>query len=70
MTPKEKALELCKDFYHIPVRDSYYGMNWDMARKCALIAVEEIIKAIPLDCWIKSDTAAFWEQVKTEIEKL
>lgn len=67
MTPQEKALELCKDFHNIPVRDSYYGMNWDMARQCALIAVEEILNEVK---YHSDSQPLFWNQVKTEIEKL
>lgn len=66
MTPKEKAKELVDKYYifnHIGNRH---------AIKCALIAVEEIIEANPIafdedeNCIAKQ----WWQEVKTEIEKL
>lgn len=67
MTPKEKALELCKTFHNAPANDELIdGINWQMARECALIAVDEILKG---DHLIRTPLS-FWNQVKTEIEKL
>ena len=72
MKPKEKASELFNKFYKIA--DSFTG-----ADKCALIAVEEILKIQPLkstredakmDRYSESDSAEFWQEVKEEIKKL
>lgn len=66
MTPQEKAKELV---------DRYCKMesHCDDAIECALIAVDEINKAIDFD-WMEVQNLEsqhrFWEQVKTEIEKL
>jgi hypothetical protein len=62
MTPKEKAEELADKMLfcfqgHI---DEY------TAKQCALIAVDEIIKAT-IDDWSHSE---YWEEVKQELEKL
>jgi hypothetical protein len=72
MTPKEKAKELinkylkCKDvsnyYYVIPIQDD--------AKQCALIAVDEIIKALRKDLAIFELGKGFWQEVKQEIEKL
>ena len=76
-SPKEKAEELVEKM----------SIDWDMCRgqniQCALIAVDEIIKAIdtqldpPLEIMagIEGDAKLiggirYWEQVKKEIEKL
>ena len=60
MTPKEKALELVDKF------DKAVNTHTNRPlKKCALIAVEEILK---LDIY-KSDQW-YWEEVKEEIEKL
>lgn len=61
MTPKEKATEL---YYK-------YAMFWhyttDTCKKQCLIAVDEIIKEhYPQD----AKRCEYWNQVKTEIEKL
>jgi len=66
MTPKEKAGQLVYEMYHVDVVNlSEYGMEWNMAKQCALIAVDEII----------SDNASiysqqYWNEVKQEINKL
>jgi hypothetical protein len=68
MKPKEKAQELVDKFKKIneDYIDNYQSIP------CALIAVDEIIKALPpfsygLEFVAKID---FWTKVKTEIEKL
>lgn len=65
MTPKEKAEELYNIFEY-----SITGLEgnewWDSAKKCALIAVDEILKA-SLCCNLSKK---YWQEVKTEIEKL
>jgi hypothetical protein len=65
MTPKEKAKELAMKF-------DKYGET-DNAKQCALIAVDEIIKALEIDAgnWIKwNETKKYWNKVKQEIQEL
>jgi hypothetical protein len=60
MTPKEKANELVNKY----LISTPIVFHIDDAKKCALIAVDEILN----ECLsLKAD---FWEQVKEEIEKL
>ena len=66
MTPKEKAKELVDKYYifnHIGNRH---------AIKCALIAVDEIIKSNPISFDEDENCIAkqWWQEVKTEIQKL
>ena len=85
MTPKEKAeelVEIYKKEVSITIKD--YSLvckvlDIDMAKQCALIAVNEILNAIPneiMECWsgetnfIMNDDIEFWHTVKREIEKL
>jgi hypothetical protein len=57
MTPKEKAKELYFKMY-----DAYGYDDYSLrAKKCALIAVEELIK---------ETGSKYWYDVKQEIEKL
>ena len=61
MTPQEKAKELVFKFddtmeFSTPQR---------FAKQCALIAVDEILKAIGF-----SDNKFYWQEVKQELEKL
>ena len=65
MTPKEKAKELIDSM--LGFKDDYHQY---LARKCALIAVEEILKqnvSTPTDY---GASWTYWMQVKEEIEKL
>ena len=60
-TPKEKAEELVMTFLRLQ-------SNWfhkKLAKKCALIAVDEI-----LNTTLVSPPKKYWQSVKTEIEKL
>jgi hypothetical protein len=79
MTPKEKAKELVDKFY--PNVQWKLGQEdcLDRAKRCALIAVDEVIKSIPCipspipcedinACIIQA--REFWQKVKTEIENL
>jgi hypothetical protein len=71
ISAKKKAIELV-DIYKkevsITIKD--YSLvckvlDIDMAKQCALIAVEELIKAtVPLT------STYYWQEVKHEIEKL
>ena len=76
MTAKDKASDLCADFYGIKSNEPDYGMEWEMAKRCALIAVDEIIKAIPCredyggDGWVLIENTEYWQDVKSELENL
>jgi hypothetical protein len=61
MTPKEKADSIFQQMYKI-----LWHTNSDPihCKQCALIAVDEILE----ECVLERDW--YWEQVKTEIEKL
>jgi hypothetical protein len=70
MTPKEKAKELFEKF--IPMTKDWDELNgWidnvNNAKQCALIAIDEIIKEhYPQD----AKRCEYWDEVKTEIEKI
>lgn len=78
MTPKEKADFLVAQFCKWSREDEVFTPKY-YAKKCALIAVEEILKH---GAWIgqqlvamddrfdDEDTEEFWIEVKQEIEKL
>jgi hypothetical protein len=84
MTPKEKAIDLVEK-YHIKVKVTFIEhsipsivnaqMLFSSAKKCALIAVDEIInETSPLELHplgtYTNPKIEYWEQVKQEIEKL
>lgn len=63
MTPKEKAIELCDKF------DEINNSTLNAAKRCALIAVEQIetiTKHYPPDYML----TVYWQEVKQEINLL
>jgi hypothetical protein len=73
MTPKEKADELFGKFYSAIPSDEM-GENYQSAKQCALIAVDEILYVIenPDDRYSSHGLQLVrnWREVKKEIEKL
>ena len=75
MTPKEKAKELVCNFYAIQSNEYNYGINWGMAKQCALIAVNEILDQLDEIINITGGNYVYnildyWTEVKQEIEKI
>ena len=66
MIPKEKAKDLVEQFASVLMHDEFY----DDSIMCALIAVEEVINALDVNCWQNADLIIYWNEVKQEIEKL
>jgi hypothetical protein len=73
MTPKEKAKELLDEmssqtYSFQPYAGAHYlieEIGWEAGKKCALIAVQQILEIIFSDYdW------QYWNEVKKEIEKL
>jgi hypothetical protein len=60
MTPKEKSINLFNNY----VKLLPFGSNVERAKECALIAVDEILKAV------EGKYDEYWLEVKNEIEKL
>jgi hypothetical protein len=70
MDAKQKSIELIYKFYDIHADSPEYGLTLDMAKQCARIAVDEIIKSNPC-CedsdrggnfqW--SDNTYYWNEV-------
>jgi hypothetical protein len=58
MTPEEKADELIRKYYSIGAIE---------VKQCALVAVDEIIKALNSDI---NPLVNYWYEVKQRIEKL
>jgi hypothetical protein len=74
MTPKEKAEKLCY-LYQGDFEKDTLNMSWTMAKKCALIAVDEISKNLEYLCMshlgtYKNPKIQYFKEVKQEIEKL
>ena len=65
MTPREKAAELIVN-YQLKCK----SLNYDEAKQCALIAVDEIIDSLQIKNYTQADQYEYWIDVKQEIEKL
>jgi hypothetical protein len=72
MTPQEKAIELLSKMYSVDEWDDYNDptMSYKHAKKCALIAVDEIIKTFRKDLPEIGLGKGFWGEVKNEMKKL
>jgi hypothetical protein len=69
MTSKEKAEELIIKFAKLPEEGSLmWYLSFEIAKKCALLLVDEILKVTSESYDI--DHINWWQEVKTEIEKL
>jgi hypothetical protein len=77
MTAKEKAQELLdkmtKQTYeyqeYAGANYTTYEIGYQGGKKCALIAVDEIIEAL-LMCYSEDHVVDYWKQVRKEIESL
>jgi hypothetical protein len=71
MTPKENALELWNKFFYAQLTEGDFTLDGEIAYKCALIAVDEIIKQTNY-CFVRcaDNSVDYWNQVKNEIEEL
>jgi hypothetical protein len=75
MTPEEKALELFNKMYNVDCDDDTDGMQYGHAKKCALIAVDELIDShLVLTTTHDSKPSirckTYWQEVKKEIINL
>jgi hypothetical protein len=71
MTPKEKANELVLEYLKVKTHQMFNGWWHKMtAKQCALIAVDELIKSWDKDLYENCGASEYWQEVKTEIEKL
>jgi hypothetical protein len=66
MTPKEKAKELVYKFDDA----MEFATPQRFAKKCALIAVDEILHALEYKDTANLEELCFYEEVKQEIEEL
>jgi hypothetical protein len=80
MTPKEKAFELAHKFRLLEIRtseNSHIMISMADAIKCALIAVDEILKELTYtENYVEDNMGrisiyiSYWQEVKQEIEEL
>lgn len=67
MTPKDKAKELFEKYAFVEI--AYYTSKHEV-KECAIIAVDEIIKSVPIAPLELSHPLFYWQEVKNEIDKL
>ena len=71
MTPKEKAEDLLYNSYENMMYDYIENVfaRERLAKQCALIAVDEIIKYLN-DILVPNPFGQYWQEVKQEIKNL
>ena len=74
MIPKAKAEELFNKYWTFFVHSDAMGIH-SLTKQCALIAVDEIIKALNDDIYIQGETdidshIEYWKEVKQEIDNV
>jgi hypothetical protein len=74
MTPKEKAKELVTNIGKLigkELKNGGFKYNIEIAKQCALIAVEEILDShYKLLSGVNTSIYKYWQEVKQEIELL
>lgn len=79
MTPKEKAEDLLYSYYRIQSDTSCNETDINQAKKCAIIAIDEILTIFEdasdvftddRDLILNETAWNYWESVKSEILKL
>lgn len=70
MTTEEKARELVNQFRRITDEKGLRAIKLEYAKQCALITVNEIIKALRKDLPEIGLGKGYWYTVKKEIEDL
>ena len=69
MTPKDKAIELFDRYYEFDFNTVWVNKQRKLAKQCALIAIDLLISETFLDFYV-NHPQPFWQEVKTELEKL
>ena len=70
MTPQEKSKNLVNKFYTTSIHSNSVEVRRDVAKKSALIAVDEILNHHSQEQGLYRIDQYYWQEVKTEIEKL
>ena len=68
MTPKEKATDLVNNYYEDDLM--WYDLSYIQAKKCALIAVDEILNHHSQEQGLYRIDTYYWQQVKSELQSL
>jgi hypothetical protein len=68
MTPEIKAAQLVNKYFNF----IYLDLDYEQAKQCALVAVDEILKAVdnPDETYLIKQSVNYWTEVKQEIEAL
>lgn len=78
MLPKEKAIDLVREFVILDDKE-YRNIDWKDAKRCAIIAVNELINMARIydNHNVKTDkhiytfeVLVYWQEVLSEIERL
>jgi hypothetical protein len=68
MTPKEQAEKLIREYYTFGIRKEGQTLSWEEAKECALICVNQIIKALRKGLPDVGVGKGYWYNVRKEIQ--
>jgi hypothetical protein len=69
MNAKEKSRELYNKFYNTNSHDNSVTARQEIAKQCALIAVDEVLNSN--QTWYEGTIPyGYWKEVRKEIEKI
>jgi len=71
-TPKEKAIEIFNKYYCLPnnSKKRLKVIELDASKQCALIAVDVVINSYDTKNLIYPKEVIYWNEVKSELEKM
>jgi hypothetical protein len=71
MIEKDKAIELVSKYMMVDTHDEdHFIIRQQRGKKCALIAIDEILEIVKSDDSALIVELPYWQEVKQEIEKL
>jgi hypothetical protein len=71
MIEKDKAIELVSKYMMVDTHDEdHFIIRQQRGKKCALIAVDEILEIVKSDDSALIVELPYWEEVRKEIEKI
>jgi len=70
MTTKEKAERIFYSMYNVEDIMGNYPMCFDTAKKCAIIAVDELLNDCDASSPFEEKRINYWQEVKEELIKL
>ncbi len=70
MKAKIKARELVIEFYNVDAESNEYGMEWQMAKQCALIDIQNRIDLLNEVSFIIDGYGGYFQRILNELQEV